>query len=263
MPAEACETLADMAAANRISRARCKFLPQVHSSLNFLVPSPDWRTDTLLFDLDGTLVDSLADLAAALNRLLASEGRDPLPIERVRGFVGDGVPKLVERSLNAAGLAPSTDEFDALLARYTADYEARSAELTRPYPGVAELVPALARAGWRLAVCTNKPQAATLHILGSLGLICSIAVVAGGDRYSHRKPDPRHLDAAVSEAGSLPARAIMVGDGPQDLAAARAAGMRAVAALYGYGGLTRDDAGEFPVLESFSDLPAALALIMR
>ena len=121
------------------------------------LPRPDARTDMLLFDLDGTLVDSLADLGAALNRLLAGLGRPPLALDRVRGFIGDGVPKLVERSLNAAGLAPPTDEFAALLSRYTADYEARAAELTRPYPGVAELLPALAGAGWRLGVCTNTP----------------------------------------------------------------------------------------------------------
>ncbi|MCC7046370.1 MAG: HAD hydrolase-like protein [Alphaproteobacteria bacterium] len=91
------------------------------------IPHPDRRTDALVFDLDGTLVDSLSDLAAAINRLLAGKGRAPLPLERIRGFVGDGVPKLVERSLHAAGLSPGEDAFAALLARYTADYEAHAA----------------------------------------------------------------------------------------------------------------------------------------
>jgi phosphoglycolate phosphatase len=227
------------------------------------IPAPDAGTDTLVFDLDGTLVDSLADLGAALNRLLAAEGREALPLDQVRGFVGDGVPKLVARSLKAAGLSPSEEAFAALLARYTADYEAHAAELTRPYPGVAELLPGLASQGWRLGVCTNKPQAATLHILRSLGLAGHFRVVAGGDRYPHRKPDPRHLTAAVAEAGSTPARAVMIGDGRQDLMAAAGAGIRAIAAIYGYGGLTRQNAGENLVLDGFPDLPRALYTAMR
>ncbi|MCC6469134.1 MAG: phosphoglycolate phosphatase [Alphaproteobacteria bacterium] len=227
------------------------------------VPRPDRRTDTLVFDLDGTLVDSLADLGAAINRLLSTEARPPLSLARIRGFIGDGVPKLLARSLSAAGLSPSEDAFEALLARYTADYEARAAELTRPYPGVAELLPALAERGWRLAVCTNKPQAATLHVLKALGLARNIAVVAGGDRYPHRKPDPRHPMSAVAEAASAPARAVMIGDGPQDLAAGEAAGMRRIAALYGYGGLTRENIGEISALNAFTDLPAVLELAMR
>jgi phosphoglycolate phosphatase len=230
--------------------------------LQHAVPEPDRRTDTLVFDLDGTLVDSLADLAAALNRLLLAEGRAPLDIETVRGFVGDGVAKLVARGLAAAGLPTDGTRFDTLLARYVADYEARATEHTRPYPGVAALLPALAGAGWRLAVCTNKPQAATVHILRSLGLAPCIAVIAGGDRYRHRKPDPRHVSAAVAEAGSAPARAVLVGDGRQDLAAARDAGMRAIAALYGYGGLAPADVPAGWAIAAFADLPAALRLVM-
>ena len=229
------------------------------------IPAPDARTDTLVFDLDGTLVDSLPDLAAALNRLLAADARPALPPERIRTMVGDGVAKLVERGLAATGAVPGAAAFATLLARFHADYAPRAAELTRPYPGVAELLPRLAGAGWRLALCTNKPQAATLHILQALGLAGSIGTVAGGDRFGLHKPDPRHLTLAVAAAGSTPDRAIMIGDGPQDLAAARGAGMRAIAALYGYGSerIEAADLDGIPCLERFGDLPAALQSAMQ
>lgn len=229
------------------------------------IPAPDSRTDTLIFDLDGTLVDSLPDLAGALNRLLAAAGRPTLPEDRIATMVGDGVAKLVERGFAATGGVPDRAGLDALVARFTADYEPRAAELTRPYPGVAALLPLLAGLGWRLGVCTNKPQAATLFVLEAVGLAGSIGAVAGGDRFAVRKPDPRHLTGVVEAAGSTTARAVMIGDGPQDLAAARAAGMRAIAALYGYGReriLAADLAG-IVCIDSFTGLPAALSTIMR
>ena len=225
------------------------------------IPAPDSRTDTLVFDLDGTLVDSLADLAAALNRLLAAENRPVLAEPAVRRMVGDGVAKLVARGLEATGGAPEGTALDTLVERFKTDYEPRAAELTRAYPGAAEALASLKAAGWRLAVCTNKPQAATLHILEATGLLPYFQAVGGGDRFPFRKPDPRHLTATVAEAGSVPARAVMIGDGPQDLAAARDASMRAVAALYGYGGLQAKPG--LPCIASFDELPGALAEAMR
>ncbi len=224
-------------------------------------PAPDTRTDTIVFDLDGTLVDSLADLAAALNRLLTAEGRPALSAPDVRRMVGDGVAKLVARGFAACGPAVDDAALAALVERFKGDYEPRAAELTRPYPGAAEMLPRLTAAGWRLAVCTNKPQAATLHILRATGLLPHFKAIGGGDRYPYRKPDPRHLALTVADAGSVPARAVMVGDGPQDLAAAQEASMRAVAALYGYGGLQARPGT--PCIASFADLPQALAQAMR
>lgn len=226
-----------------------------------IIPAPDARTDTIVFDLDGTLVDSLADLAAALNRLLAAEGRPALSEPAVRKMVGDGVAKLVARGFAACGPAVEESALEALVERFKADYEPRAAELTRPYPGAAEALASLKAAGWRLAVCTNKPQAATLHILEATGLLPHLEAIGGGDRFPYRKPDPRHLTATVAEAGSVPARAVMVGDGPQDIAAAQAASMRAIAALYGYGGLGAQPGT--PSIADFADLPGALLLAMR
>jgi len=238
-----------------------RILSPARSPMTAIIPAPDARTDTLVFDLDGTLVDSLADLAAALNRLLVAEARPALDEPAVRRMVGDGVAKLVSRGFAACGAAVEGAALEALVERFKADYEPRAAELTRPYPGAAEALSSLKAAGWRLAVCTNKPQAATLHILEATGLLPHLQAIGGGDRFPFRKPDPRHLTATVAEAGSVPARAVMIGDGPQDLAAAQAAPMRAIAALYGYGGL-QAQAGT-PSIAGFAELPAALREAMH
>lgn len=227
------------------------------------IPPPDGRTDTIVFDLDGTLVDSLADLSAALNRLLQAERRPALVEAEMRTMVGDGVAKLVERGFTATGPVPGEPALTALVQRFEADYAPRCAELTRPYPGAEALVPALAACGWRLAVCTNKPQDATLRILEATGLLSHLRAVAGGDRYAYRKPDPRHLTQVIAEAGSVAARAILVGDGRQDLAAGQAAQVRTIAALYGYGGLTAETLGAAIPLPRFADLPGALHGAMR
>ena len=123
----------------------------------------------LLCDLDGTLVDSLPDLAAAIAELLEAEGRPGLSHEAIAAMVGDGVPKLIERALAATGGVPAEAELAAMVARYMPIYEARLTELTRPYPGAIETLKALKAAGWRLAVCTNKPEAPSRAILAGLG----------------------------------------------------------------------------------------------
>ena len=123
----------------------------------------------LICDLDGTLIDSLPDLTAAVGALLASEGRPPLAPDAIATMVGDGVLKLIERALAATGGAPATERLTALAARYLSLYEARMTALTRPYPGAIETLRALRDAGWRLAVCTNKPERPSRAILCALG----------------------------------------------------------------------------------------------
>ena len=154
----------------------------------------------VVFDLDGTLVDSLPDLQAALNRLLATRGLAPLSVPRVREMVGDGAKRLVERAFAARGLAAGVDE----LADFLADYEANCALATRVYPGIPEALQTLAAQGHKLAVCTNKPAAATRNVLDALGLAPFFGAVVGGDSTPYRKPDPRHLAQALS--GLIPIR---------------------------------------------------------
>jgi phosphoglycolate phosphatase len=185
----------------------------------------------LVFDLDGTLVDSVPDLAAALDRLMAARGLAGFTEKEVTAMVGDGAAALVTRAL-AARFRPADE---AAVAEYVADYTAHAVERTRAFPGVAESLPALVAAGWSLAVCTNKPVAAAHEVLRALGLEGFFAAVGGGDSYPVRKPDPAHLLATLRDAGGVPERAVMVGDHRNDVAAAAGAALPCIFAAWGYG----------------------------
>ena len=186
----------------------------------------------IVFDLDGTLVDTLDDLTASANRLLAAHERPPLAADRVRPMVGDGIAALVRRVLADAGV--ETDE-QAATAAFGADYEANAAVRSRLFPGVAATLLHLRRSGWSLAVCTNKPEAAARSLLATLDIAPLLAAVGGGDSFALRKPDPGHLLGTIARAGAAPSRAVMVGDHANDVMAARAAGVASIFALWGYG----------------------------
>ena len=186
---------------------------------------------TLVFDLDGTLVDSVPDLAAALNRLMAQRGLAPFSLPETARMVGDGARVLVERAFAARGGAMD----EAALAAFLEDYGANAAIDTRPYPGVMQAVRALSDEGWLLAVCTNKPEAPARSLLGALGFDGLFAAIGAGDSFPVRKPDPAHLLATLSAAGGTPGRAVMAGDHANDVAAARGAGVPCIFAAWGYG----------------------------
>jgi len=207
---------------------------------------------TILFDLDGTLVDSAPDLRAALDRLMKSRGLPPFTRPEVVAMVGDGVRALVERGLAARGLPLDEPALDS----FTADYTRNAAVETRPYPGIEAMLERLSATGWRMAVCTNKPVEAARNLLGALGLLPHLAAVGGGDSFAVRKPDPGHLLETLRLAGGTAEHAIMVGDHHNDVAAAAAAGIPCVFAAWGYG--KPEMAGAVPVAESVAALPALL-----
>ena len=218
-------------------------------------------TRAILFDLDGTLVDSVPDLAAAVNKLLAELGRPPLDRGEVAGMVGDGTAKLVERALAArhVGDLPAS----AALPRFLALYEADATRLTRPYDGVPDTLQRLAAAGYRLAVCTNKPERATRLVLGGLGLEGFFPLVLGGDSLPVRKPDPGPLHAALDGLGVGPGEAAMVGDHRNDVLAARAAGVAAIFARYGYGAASLGTLTPDAAIDRFAALPEVLHVIWQ
>jgi phosphoglycolate phosphatase len=210
----------------------------------------------LLFDLDGTLVDSVPDLAAAVNTVLAEHGLAPLSEPEIAGMVGDGVAALVERALLARGgrgiaLSPAVE-------RYVALYKANATTLSRPYPGVADGLAELAGAGVGLAVCTNKPEAATRAVLEGLGLDRFFPVVLGGDSLASRKPDPAPLLAALDQLGAGAAESAMIGDHRNDVLAARAAGTSVIFARYGYGLATLRELAPDAMIGCFAELPQVL-----
>lgn len=205
---------------------------------------------TLLLDLDGTLVDSAPDLAASLNRVLPP-GDTPFTPAEIMPMIGDGVAMLVRRAIAARGLPDSPET----VRRFAEDYGAHAADLTRPYPGVPEGMQALTTAGWRLAICTNKPEAATHALLAALGLDAHVAAVGGGDSFPARKPDPGHVLATLRRAGGEPGAAVAVGDHRNDVAAASGAGVPCIFAAWGYGELAMAQ-GAAAVAQGFAEVPA-------
>ncbi len=216
----------------------------------------------VVFDLDGTLIDSAEDLCVALNRLLAEEGLRPLALAEVVPMIGDGAAKLVERALAAAGGKPFAGALPALTRRFLAHYEPHAAERTRAIPGAAEALAALAARGLALAICTNKPEQATRRILAALDLERHFAAVIGGDSVPGRpKPDPAMVLAAVDRLGVAAHEAVMVGDARNDVLAARAAGLPVLLRRGGYTGVPAEDLDADAVFEDFAELAAAIAAL--
>ncbi|MBV9859486.1 MAG: phosphoglycolate phosphatase [Alphaproteobacteria bacterium] len=210
----------------------------------------------LLFDLDGTLIDSVPDLCAALNQMLRERGRAPLTPQEVAPMVGDGMPALVSRALAARGLDPV--ETPALLPRYVALYEANAANLTRPYPHVPETLELLRRRGYRLGICTNKLQRPTMVVLRALGLSELFDAVAGGDRFPVKKPDGGHVLGLIDLLYGRADRAAMIGDHENDAAAAKAAKVPILLMRYGYARGDLATLGCDALLDDFAELPAVL-----
>jgi phosphoglycolate phosphatase len=205
----------------------------------------------LIFDLDGTLVDSLGDLAASASELVTTFGGRALPAEEVATMVGEGAKLLVQRAMAAAGLDPATPD---AYPQFMAIYERRLLETTRPYPGMHEALQLATRRA-RLAVLTNKPAAPATRILDALDLARYFDRVIGGDDPLGRKPEP----AGLRELARSVTQVLMIGDSPIDWMAASAAGCGFAWARYGFGAARFDDPPDTPyVLNRPSDLPAVL-----
>jgi phosphoglycolate phosphatase len=230
--------------------------------VNAAVPLRARAFSALLFDLDGTLIDSAADIACALNRALAEQQLGGLPAATVRELIGRGVPTLIERAL-ARLLPPGTAVDSARLraafdVHYEALYDLQQVR-SQLYPGVRSGLAALFERGWPLAVVTNKPTAAALRLLRHLEIAQYLALVVGGDQGLPRKPHPQPLLAACAGLGVPPAAALMIGDSQTDVQAARAAGLAVVCVPYGYN--EGADPRALPCdgfIESLSELPALI-----
>lgn len=185
----------------------------------------------MLLDLDGTLVDSLADIAASANHVRDTFGLPPVPLDAVRGMIGDGAAKLLERALRDAPRRVSPEDAFAV---YDAHHKEQCTQHVTLYPGAGEKLAEWRADGRPVAVVTNKPERFAIRILEHLGVLDLLGAVIGGDTTPDRKPSPVPLHTALQRLGAGPERAWMAGDGLQDLRAGRAAGLRTIGALYGF-----------------------------
>lgn len=212
----------------------------------------------LLFDLDGTLVDSAPDIADALNHLLQEQGWEKLSLETVTGMVGGGVPLLVERALKRLGQDAGADRIVMLTNRFVEIYAPRAAQKTKLFPGVRQVLEAYHGEGVRLGVCTNKPEAVSNMILGALDVAHLFGVVIGGDSLPVKKPDPAPLLAALTALGCDAAQGVMVGDSGVDAQAAKVAGLPVILVTFGYAQTPVREIACDGLVETFTELPGAI-----
>ncbi len=193
------------------------------------------RLPALVFDLDGTLVDSAPDIRRALNTLLVELGLPVLDLPTVTSLIGDGTGILIQRALALSDSPISTAEIPALNDRLVTHYLRHPADATKPYPGVVEALTHLRDAGYPMGVCTNKGQRLAELVLVETSLAEFFTVTIGGDTDLGRKPDPRSLLAVIKGLGGEPSGSWLIGDSINDIEAAKAAGVRVVLASFGYG----------------------------
>lgn len=186
----------------------------------------------ILFDLDGTLVDSLQDLTDAVNHMLTRFGRKPLELSQVRQLVGKGARNLVQRALNT----DSPEEINEGLAAFTTFNELHIADHSRLYPGVRDLLQQLADGGMRMAIISNKNEALSRLILKTLEIEAYFDLIAGGDSFAEMKPSPLPLTKIITAFNCAPAHAIMIGDSINDIQAGNRAGIVTIGCTWGYGG---------------------------
>jgi phosphoglycolate phosphatase len=221
------------------------------------------RRPTIVFDLDGTLVDTAEDLVATLNAVLTAEDMAPVSRETAIGMVGSGMRVLIESAFGAQGRALTPATLDRLLASFVDRYEAHIADASRPYPGVAAALDRFGSEGWLLAVCTNKFEGLARKLLAALDLDRYFPVVTGQDTFGFRKPDPRHLTETIRAAGGHPDAAIMVGDSRTDIDTARAAAVPVVAVSFGYSPVPIATFNPDRIIASFDELDGAVAALLR
>jgi phosphoglycolate phosphatase len=212
---------------------------------------------TVVFDLDGTLVDTAPDLVATLNQILGREGLPPVDYGVARKMIGGGARAMIERGLLADGRPPE-QSIDRLVADFIDLYASQIAERSQPFPQLETVLDELAARGCKLAVCTNKLEWLSVRLLDALGLSGRFAAVCGADTFGVSKPNPKLLFGAIARAGGRADAALMVGDSATDVAAARAAGIPVVAVDYGYTEIPAAELGADRVISTLTQLPEAV-----
>ncbi|HEX3503890.1 MAG TPA: HAD-IA family hydrolase [Xanthobacteraceae bacterium] len=217
---------------------------------------------TIVFDLDGTLIDTAPDLISTLNFTLTRAGMPVVPYEDARKMIGGGARGMIEKALITDGRNTAKPEFKTELDRMFGDfiehYAAHIADHSRPFPKLEAALDGLAAAGYRLAVCTNKLEWLSVRLLEMLGLTHHFAAICGQDTFGMQKPDPEVLRRTIVKAGGEPDRAIMVGDSGTDVRTARAAALPVIAVTFGYSEVPIASLGPDRLISSYAELQAAI-----
>jgi phosphoglycolate phosphatase len=216
----------------------------------------------VVFDLDGTIVDTAPDLVQALNAVLAREQLPPLGYEQARTLIGAGARRMIESALKLAGRLVAQRELDRLFGEFLELYSAHIADRSRPYPGLEAALDQLASNGCAFAVCTNKLERLSRLLLDTLGLGARFVAICGPDTFGIQKPDPAMLVRTIAAAGGSLDRAVMVGDSGTDIATARGAGIPVVAVDFGYTDRPVIELGPDRVISHFGELPEAVRALM-
>ncbi len=212
---------------------------------------------TIVFDLDGTLVDTAPDLVRALNETLDLEGLPHVPLAQVRRMVGQGARHLLMRATERVGARYSAERLDQLTKAFIEFYRADLARLSRPFPGVEAAMDVMAALGAKFAVCTNKRTDLSQGLLDALGLSARFSAIVGADAVTQKKPHPDHYRAAVTRAGGVVRRSVMVGDTAADVGAARGAGAPVALVRFGYCEEDVERLGADVLLDHFDELATA------
>jgi phosphoglycolate phosphatase len=220
------------------------------------------RPLTIVFDLDGTLVDTAPDLVATLNVVLAREGLQPVAYDDARLMIGGGAREMVERGIKANGRLLPTGEFDRLERDFITHYADHIAVRSQPFDGVEATLDQLAGSGCRLAVCTNKLEWLSLRLLDALKLRPRFCAICGRDTFGVSKPDPTILNRTIERAGGDKTRAIMIGDSSTDIATARAASIPVIAVDFGYTDIPVAELKPDRVVSAFWELPGAISRVL-
>jgi phosphoglycolate phosphatase len=227
--------------------------------LESALPAP-----TVVFDLDGTLIDTAPDLVASLNHTIAFHGLAPVTYADLTHLVGHGARAMIERSFRLRGHPLDEAEFPAMLDRFIAHYLENMPGESRPYPGLTAALDRLRDAGMRLAVCTNKMEILARPLIEGLGLTGYFAAITGGDTFAVRKPDPAHLTGTVERAGGDMARTVMVGDSLNDLKVAVNAGVPSIGVPFGYSDVPIVTLNPTVLIDHFDELtPHLIASLLR
>jgi phosphoglycolate phosphatase len=217
---------------------------------------------TVVFDLDGTLIDTAPDLIDTLNVTLKREGLQAVAYDKARPMIGGGARRMIERALAAENGSAATADVDRMFKDFIEYYAAHIADRSRPYPKLKETLDHLATTGHRLAVCTNKIEWLAVKLLNTLDLVRYFACICGQDTFKVMKPNPEILLGTIRRAGGDPELTVMVGDSGTDISTARNANVPVVAVDFGYTEVPIESLYPDRIISSYVDLPAAIGAVI-